>query len=663
MVILLLVFIAATHYNDFIRLEVFIVGEILQGSKFEKDFIERTYASIVSDMSIAFSELVANSWDAGATSVSITLPDKKGDFIIIEDNGSGMTDKEFQQRWMTIAYNRVAHQGEFVEYNSSKGKAKRLAYGRNGVGRHSMLCFDSIYQVETWRDGKCNKYVISVDGGDSAFSVVEHTITDKDGSGTRLTVKAIKKTPRKSEVMQTLGYRFLFDPEFSVFVNNEKIEFQNNIAPVVSKQIPLKLRPYVDVSIYKIPDGEKTTATNGIAFWAGSRLIGNPSWNIGNIRVEDARRKFALRHLIVVQADCLIDDVYYDWSCFNNTEPVKEVFNAVTRFVREFRNDYYKGKVTEVKKEVIRKNIDRIETLPIPALYELKEFFENYLEQRPEIDAEELNVIINALVSVLQSRNGMSLLEKLSAMDIEDIDTLNDVLDEWSISDIRTVLDEIDQRLKVISAIEQLCNDRTTDELHILHPLVSQARWLFGIEFDNPNYTFNRALTTVLKTLLQGQRKENVDINWAKRPDLVIGSDFTLSSVCIEDVDENEIFIIDKILIIELKKGGFTIGRQEMNQAEEYIDAIYKGNKLNCKPKIKAFVVGDAVSPSISTKKTQEDYGEVYAYTYKQLVQTAGKRLFNLKDKLTIRYQELNAKDYLDEILGEPRQMDLVFAE
>lgn len=663
MTTLSLVFIVTTHYNNFIKLEVFIVGEILQGSKFEKDFIERTYASIVSDISIAFSELVANSWDAGATSVLITLPDKKGDFIVIEDNGSGMTDKEFQQRWMTIAYNRVAHQGEFIEYNSSKGKAKRLAYGRNGVGRHSMLCFDSSYQVETWREGKCNKYVISVDGGDSAFSVVEHTTTEKSGSGTRLTVKAVKKTPRKSEVMQTLGYRFLFDPEFSVFVNDEKIEFQNNIAPVVSKQIPLKLRPYVEVSIYQIPDGEKTTATNGIAFWAGTRLIGNPSWNIGNIRVEDARRKFALRHLIVVQADCLIDDVHYDWSCFNITEPVREAFAAVTRFVRDFRNGYYKGKVTEVKKEVIRKNIDRIETLPIPALYELKGFFENYLEQRPEIDIEELNIIINALVSVLQSRNGMSLLEKLSAMDLEDIDTLNEVLNEWSISDIRTVLDEIDQRLKVISAIEQLCNDRTTDELHVLHPLVSQARWLFGIEFDNPNYTFNKALTTVLKTLLQSQRKENIDIEWAKRPDLAIGSDFTLSSVCVEDVDENEIFIVDKILIIELKKGGFTIGRQEMNQAEEYIDAIYKGNKLNCKPKIKAFVVGDTVSPSISTKKTQEDYGEVYAYTYKQLVQTAGKRLFNLKDKLTVRYQELNAKDYLAEILGEPRQMNLPIAE
>ena len=45
------------------------MSEIIQRSLFEKNFIERTYSSVVSDMSIAFSELVANSWDAGATNV------------------------------------------------------------------------------------------------------------------------------------------------------------------------------------------------------------------------------------------------------------------------------------------------------------------------------------------------------------------------------------------------------------------------------------------------------------------------------------------------------------------------------------------------------------------------------------------------------------------
>ena len=76
-----------------------------------------------------------------------------------------------------------------------------------------MLCFDSCYQVETWRDGKCNKYVISVDGGDSAFSVVEHTITDKSGSGTRLTVKAVKKMPRDVYKRQAKGQAPLETPD------------------------------------------------------------------------------------------------------------------------------------------------------------------------------------------------------------------------------------------------------------------------------------------------------------------------------------------------------------------------------------------------------------------------------------------------------------------
>lgn len=44
------------------------MADIIQGSKFEKDFIERAYASIVSDMPIAFSESVANSWNTRCNS-------------------------------------------------------------------------------------------------------------------------------------------------------------------------------------------------------------------------------------------------------------------------------------------------------------------------------------------------------------------------------------------------------------------------------------------------------------------------------------------------------------------------------------------------------------------------------------------------------------------
>lgn len=96
---------------------------------FERNFIERTYPNIVSDMSIAFAELVANSWDAGATRVDITIPQKQGQQIIIEDNGSGMTDEEFRSRWMVIAYNRVDHQGEHIDFLAADNtKIRRIAY-------------------------------------------------------------------------------------------------------------------------------------------------------------------------------------------------------------------------------------------------------------------------------------------------------------------------------------------------------------------------------------------------------------------------------------------------------------------------------------------------------------------------------------------------------
>ncbi len=87
-------------------------------TKFESNFIEKTYSTIVNDMSIAFAELVANAWDAGASKIQIQLPDHQNDEIIIEDDGAGMTDEEFQNRWMVIAYNRVEHQGDFVDYLS-----------------------------------------------------------------------------------------------------------------------------------------------------------------------------------------------------------------------------------------------------------------------------------------------------------------------------------------------------------------------------------------------------------------------------------------------------------------------------------------------------------------------------------------------------------------
>lgn len=123
---------------------------------FEDNYIFRNNKSITSNNDIALTEFVANAWDAGAHNVSITIPYEEHQEISIEDDGTGMTDDEFRNRWMMLNYDRQRRQGKEVVFPDDVKKSKRIAYGRNGVGRHGMLCFSDSYKVQTWKDGICN---------------------------------------------------------------------------------------------------------------------------------------------------------------------------------------------------------------------------------------------------------------------------------------------------------------------------------------------------------------------------------------------------------------------------------------------------------------------------------------------------------------------------
>ena len=89
-------------------------------------------------------------------------------------------------------------------------------------------------------------------------------------------------------------------------------------------------------------------------------------------------------------------------------------------------------------------------------VYDLKLFLEGYLEQKPEVDSDELNTIVDSLLAVLKARNGLALLQKLSDMNPDDIDALNNILNEWSISDIREVLDIRDGKELFLELLETL---------------------------------------------------------------------------------------------------------------------------------------------------------------------------------------------------------------
>ena len=68
---------------------------------------------------------MANAWDAGASHVKIFIPGEQNQILYIEDDGVGMTEEEFQNRWMKLRYNRLKCQGKNVT------KIKKLSISKH----------------------------------------------------------------------------------------------------------------------------------------------------------------------------------------------------------------------------------------------------------------------------------------------------------------------------------------------------------------------------------------------------------------------------------------------------------------------------------------------------------------------------------------------------
>jgi Histidine kinase-, DNA gyrase B-, and HSP90-like ATPase len=107
-----------------------------QGVLFDVRFLDRHAGAIMTDTAVAVVELVANTWDACASEVTITWPNPNtGTRFSIVDNGKGVTAEMFERRWRQLDYNRLAEEGDKVDPPVElKDFGPRRTYGRNGRG-------------------------------------------------------------------------------------------------------------------------------------------------------------------------------------------------------------------------------------------------------------------------------------------------------------------------------------------------------------------------------------------------------------------------------------------------------------------------------------------------------------------------------------------------
>jgi len=211
------------------------------------------------------------------------------------------------------------------------------------------------------------------------------------------------------------------------------------------------------------------------------------------------------------------------------------------------------------------------------------------------------------------------------------------------------VLDEIDRRISTIEAIRKLSEDSKVDELHVLHPLITDARWLFGPEFDSPEYVSNRQLQTAAKQLFKRDDAKDIFIKPKKRPDLIVLEEYSIGLTGTSGFESGgSLAITTNILLVELKRGGFELKRQDRNQLQGYLEDLRVLGIIGGNPYINAFLVGMKVEKGgISGSKVTDpndnnkEIGKITITSFSQLVDTAEKRLFRLRDSLKERYDDI----------------------
>jgi len=633
--------------------------------KFGEGFLEDHARLIINDPKIALVEIVANCWDAGADRVDISWPvQEMPDSIAIRDNGIGMTYEEFTKRWLFLNYDRVKEQGSQVVFPPTNKRSQRTAFGRNGKGRLSVFCFTNEYEIETTRDGEYSKFVVRKASAVMNTPYLVDPVSRQDGvpaHGTIIKAELVRNYLPLPVVRDLLGSKFVADPAFQIFVNGEQVELTDLEHLADTRIVLVPGIGEVFVRCFDSRDTGRTSKQHGVAWWVNKRLVGEPSWrDFDTVAYLDARTSEAKRYTFVVEADVLVDDVSADWSKFGETERVGRVRKIVNQHIldrlRELMHDVHRAR----KVAVIEENRALIRDLPLDSQQQIGEFVDEIQRARPTIDQRELSATVQVLSKLEKTRSGYALLEQLAKLKPHDLDALHEILATWSVTEARVVLRELDWRLKLIERLERLVENPTSDELHEIHPLFAKGLWIFGPEYESPAFASNQTLLKVVEDFLGGKQKKPLSYP-RKRPDIIALPDSTLSIYSADSYDERaEVDGYAKVLILELKRGGFQITREERNQIETYAVELQKSGKIQASTSIVGFVLGATLDEYTKGTFSSNENVLIYPRTYSVVLRQAHARTFDLLRKIRESNEELLSDPEVEYVMNKPEQESML---
>ncbi len=268
---------------------------------FTPNTIEHLGVRMYSTLPPVIAELVANSRDADASEVYITLDDNGSKEIMVSDNGHGMSFSDINDKFLRIGRNR-----RVAESNEETSGGRKII-GKKGLGKLSFFGIAHEIEVTTVKKKKKNSFLMKWDNILSETDpdkqknynpeIIDFDIDVDQDSGTIVILRDIKRASdfNSESLADSLSKFFIMDSGFKIYIKHNSDDFilinneqkYNQIIKEVEWTIPEDLRLDSDYEHKLVVRGhliaaEKpippSTNMKGITLFSRKKLVNLPEY-------------------------------------------------------------------------------------------------------------------------------------------------------------------------------------------------------------------------------------------------------------------------------------------------------------------------------------------------------------------------------------------------
>jgi len=630
-------------------------------------------AGITKDCKDAVCEYIWNSFEAGASKVSVSMtgsPLREAMSLVVADNGTGIAFDNLDKTF-----------GTFLSSLKNNATMRLKSQSNKGKGRFSYLSFShsaewrTVYRI----DDKLMQYTISTNSANrSEFDTTEPAdVTDVTETGTTVTFSL-----EDSDTVDLLSFgamkqKLLEEFAWYLFLNKDKgyvleytgipLDISEYIRTDLSRNCPCKIGNH-DFSIDVVVWNSSVSNSSKIYYRTEKGEIAatrNTSFNKNTVN---------FYHAVFVSSKYFVPDMFIpaeddggqtEIDAFSQAEQ-RSVFRELNKQIRILVVDVLKAFLVQQADAELSK-MERKGNFPRFADDEYgklrKKDFETVTRElycvEPRIfhklnDTQEKSLLgfLNLLLSSEERENVLQIVEQVVNLTSEQRKSFADVLKRSQLQYIVEAISIIEKRVAVIEALKKIVFDYTefANERDHVQKLIEQHFWLFGEQYHMLTADKNmRAALCEFEKITAQEPSNNVhaipDKEALQRMDIFLYSQQVLNN------SDSE------MLVVELKAPHVKLSIDVFNQIVRYANTIRKEPRFTGSSRVwKFYAICAEVEDDVKIKyKNFVHHGkkglvdiienfELYALSWDDIFQAFEARHSFLLGKLKLDYSQVEAE-------------------